>query len=417
MRAHRKQLFHTFDVDGAVLHQAGSNVTGAAVVEPGGIRPGTERVGIKLSKAKPWDRTVTTTTVDHLMEAQGLDTIDLLTIDAEGHDALVLRGAARSLAARRIQVLEFEYHGIGMWASEYALREVLERLVSAGYTCYWQGGASVRGALAPATPFCDEFEFREHSNVVCAHRRDIVAALDSLASGRSQSTADHAPTAAAPAVSTMSSTPAPPRPQSKIVQQLVEAMPRLPARACASSAVRVPAIVVVEGMNHGHLWCGCCRNKDADPAASCTDSESCSCAPLGNYCHHVNDFLVPLFALRREVARVHGADKGVALIAGSGELVNCGSFVAQLAARSGSKKLPGLIGAIAHPAFIELGAAVLGCEEITGLNRTSSYLGQPTTKRQHAEVIDVCSDRVYSFSGFHNWMKLWTVHLNVSAHP
>ena len=36
--------------------------------------------------------------------------VDLLSIDAEGHDGLVLRGAARLLAERRVRLVEVTPH-------------------------------------------------------------------------------------------------------------------------------------------------------------------------------------------------------------------------------------------------------------------------------------------------------------------
>ena len=54
-------------------------------------------------------------TADHVAESRGLDNITFLTIDTEGHDSLVLLGARQLLSARRVRVLQFEYHERGLW--------------------------------------------------------------------------------------------------------------------------------------------------------------------------------------------------------------------------------------------------------------------------------------------------------------
>lgn len=54
-------------------------------------------------------RKVRITTLDHEVEACGWPRVDLLKIDAEGHDFYVLRGARRLLEKGKISVLQFEY--------------------------------------------------------------------------------------------------------------------------------------------------------------------------------------------------------------------------------------------------------------------------------------------------------------------
>jgi FkbM family methyltransferase len=50
-------------------------------------------------------------TVDELLAGLKLSQLSHLVIDTEGFDALVLEGAAASLASHAIRVVEFEYHG------------------------------------------------------------------------------------------------------------------------------------------------------------------------------------------------------------------------------------------------------------------------------------------------------------------
>jgi hypothetical protein len=74
------------------------------------------------------------------------------------------------------------------------LKTVLRALAGAGYTCFWQGDS---GDLAQASGdrWCDAFEWRGHSNLVCAHAPRLIQALrawdctadEQVASGASHS--------------------------------------------------------------------------------------------------------------------------------------------------------------------------------------------------------------------------------------
>ena len=96
-----------------------------------------------------------------------------------GEDPLVLRGMEESLAARKVDVLEFEYNR--RWKS--VMRDprpvgpAVERLRQLGYVCFWQGNS---GALAQMSAPCYLEETRTRfgfarSNAVCSHRADIIA--------------------------------------------------------------------------------------------------------------------------------------------------------------------------------------------------------------------------------------------------
>jgi FkbM family methyltransferase len=53
--------------------------------------------------------TITTDTLDHFCSEQGIDHVDFVKIDAEGHDFFVIKGASAMLEAERIDVIQFEY--------------------------------------------------------------------------------------------------------------------------------------------------------------------------------------------------------------------------------------------------------------------------------------------------------------------
>ena len=95
-----------------------------------------------------------------------------------------MRGMERSLRARVIDAVEFEY--TRAWKphlGEHALKDHLAWLDSVGYTCFWQGN---RGALAQISAGCYQEETRNRfgfarGNAVCTHRADAIAVLDGIA--------------------------------------------------------------------------------------------------------------------------------------------------------------------------------------------------------------------------------------------
>jgi FkbM family methyltransferase len=54
-------------------------------------------------------REVKAVTIDDLLGDLGLDNVDFLKVDTEGHDFDVVLGAARQLSQRRLGVIQFEY--------------------------------------------------------------------------------------------------------------------------------------------------------------------------------------------------------------------------------------------------------------------------------------------------------------------
>jgi FkbM family methyltransferase len=110
------------------------------------------------------------TTVDEIVTHEMGGVVPyLLAVDTEGFDALVLRGANRTLATGKVKYIEFEYHNIAPWRN-MNLRPTIESLDAAGYTCYW-----AQPRLVLITGCWDWGAFgamHEWSNVVCARRDD-----------------------------------------------------------------------------------------------------------------------------------------------------------------------------------------------------------------------------------------------------
>lgn len=170
-----------FNVSGSVVHRAVSNRSGVKYVPATAVpgqenyfgrdEPGFKRVGGAMHPPVNFSRAVRAVTVDELLLEEQMPHVSLLTIDTEGHDALVIEGARQALSERRVAALEFEYHAIGFWDPRHSmhrnLKSVLDRMDQWGYLCFWIGEA----AIAPANGdyWCDAFEFHEWSNLACVH--------------------------------------------------------------------------------------------------------------------------------------------------------------------------------------------------------------------------------------------------------
>jgi len=102
----------------ATLHVAGK-CAGTNTLEPGeGVFPAEE--------------TVELTTIDAYSQEAGIEFIDFVKIDAEGHDMAVLQGARDMLLSRAIAVLQFEYNRCWIHSRHY-LRDAFELLNPCGY--------------------------------------------------------------------------------------------------------------------------------------------------------------------------------------------------------------------------------------------------------------------------------------------
>lgn len=78
------------------------------------------------------ESTVTTVTIDSVVEREEIETIDLLKMDIEGHELAALRGATRTLERGGISALTFEF-GSGNVNSRTFFRDFWELLMGHGY--------------------------------------------------------------------------------------------------------------------------------------------------------------------------------------------------------------------------------------------------------------------------------------------
>lgn len=107
---------------------------------------------------------IETSTLDEVCADTQVDHIDLLKIDAEGAEYLVLVGARRMLAERRIDRIVFEYGGTAL-DSHFFLREFFELL--AGHTLF----RVLPDGLLPLGSYREQLEVAQYANYVATPTR------------------------------------------------------------------------------------------------------------------------------------------------------------------------------------------------------------------------------------------------------
>ena len=104
---------------------------------------------------------VTLSTVDHEVETLGIDRIDFMKLDVEGHELSVLKGAKESLRSQRIRALAFEF-GSGNINSRTFFRDFWDLLDDAGFAI---SRMTPSGRLLPIKTYYEDLEyFRGVSN-------------------------------------------------------------------------------------------------------------------------------------------------------------------------------------------------------------------------------------------------------------
>ena len=109
----------------------------------------------------------------------------LLKVDAEGFDALVLRGAEMLLSARRVKFLVFEYNW--KWFTNnrtHTLHDQADHLHRLGYWCFLLADETPRPLFGPW--WRPAYEIRKWSNAFCglAGDTDVLSVLLQLASAK-----------------------------------------------------------------------------------------------------------------------------------------------------------------------------------------------------------------------------------------
>jgi FkbM family methyltransferase len=127
----RERFRHRDGID--VVQRALSDRPASAVPffeEPGAGN--TSSLSRGASTAQAQETTVDVTTLDAAAERLSLARIDLLKVDAEGHDLAVLRGAERLLRENRVGILQWEY-GDAWIPGGFTLGAALDYVSSFGY--------------------------------------------------------------------------------------------------------------------------------------------------------------------------------------------------------------------------------------------------------------------------------------------
>jgi FkbM family methyltransferase len=119
----------------AILDVAASDRAGSATFweQPGaGV---TSSLAGDFSSERAVQREVQVETLDQLLDEQGVPTVDLLKVDAEGYDHHVLAGAQRRLRDQCVAVVQFEYNAA--WeAAGQTLAGTLRLLEQHGYETF-----------------------------------------------------------------------------------------------------------------------------------------------------------------------------------------------------------------------------------------------------------------------------------------
>jgi len=161
-----------------LINAAASDTLHPATVKfPKVMEPGQENVGIDFRDKTSIDKLntggemvdINTTTVDAITKQYKLDKVDILMIDAEGHDPLILEGAYSTIRRLNVRYVEFENHSVGQWANA-SIKDSIDAMDDHGFDCYWAGHRQ----LWPITR-CWSDRYEEHkqwSNIVCAKRFD-----------------------------------------------------------------------------------------------------------------------------------------------------------------------------------------------------------------------------------------------------
>ena len=71
--------------------------------------------------------------LDDVLDEAGIQSVDLLKLDAMGHEPFILRGARRSLMQRRIKAVHCEFYGWWLQQQGESVESLWELLVDAGF--------------------------------------------------------------------------------------------------------------------------------------------------------------------------------------------------------------------------------------------------------------------------------------------
>ena len=137
--------------------------------------PGTEDCNLTATASGSNVLAVPVWTLQSFLANTGLQRVDMLLVDTEGHDGAAIMYSEPIFKSQRVRLLEFEYHKVGLWgpgSDKYQLHPVVDMLDEYDYSCFF---ADKAGSLVELSGTCwnDRYEFFQWSNVVCVLRDDI----------------------------------------------------------------------------------------------------------------------------------------------------------------------------------------------------------------------------------------------------
>ena len=124
--------FARFQIPAYLVHAGANNVSGYTFAPDRHATPkqmGSETDTLQTRQA-PGLRRVRSIALDDYFSEEALKVVDFVSVDTEGFDAAVIDGLMGHLRKRRVRVLEFEYHGIGLWKKERALKDTISAIAS-----------------------------------------------------------------------------------------------------------------------------------------------------------------------------------------------------------------------------------------------------------------------------------------------
>jgi len=81
------------------------------------------------SEGKINSKKIILTSIDEYAKANGIDQIDLLKVDTEGHEFSILKGAKRMLQEKRIRIIQLEFNEMNLY-SHTTMRDIRDMLPS-----------------------------------------------------------------------------------------------------------------------------------------------------------------------------------------------------------------------------------------------------------------------------------------------
>jgi FkbM family methyltransferase len=115
-----------------LINEGCSRHAGIATMHVYGSGFGTNSLSDPIDDRRAVGQEVHLTTIDLYCKANAIDKIDLLKIDAEGHDFEVIAGASEMLDRQAVRILQFEYNHCWIGSRNY-LRDVFSFLIPKGY--------------------------------------------------------------------------------------------------------------------------------------------------------------------------------------------------------------------------------------------------------------------------------------------